>query len=276
MYNHPANKYRNFRAKYFGMARKHDFRTAYYILEKDRENSSLNDKNYTGLLSELIFLEAHYDDFDLDPTLDCGSHADFIGFFKNSNARFDVTSNLDYKNLDDYEPMQKQGRPYYIALIKPDRRKVEKIVDINIPFCEVCGGRLINTVIVEGINYTRQGTPTQTERVVKVCSNDLSHNIDYASFNYFVPTIDEAEHHLCEKYHDDQEYLQNKLDQLPDKYGIDHSLFFSKKIDEKIHACAHDVFRMTDKDGGGYTETELFWTTDLVDGIYPQEFGEPL
>jgi len=276
MFDHPANTYRNFRAKYFGIARKHDFRTAYYVLESDREKLNMDPRDYAGLLSELIFLETHYDDFDLDPTLDCGSHADFRGSFKNNNARFDVTSNLDYKDLEDYEPMQKEGRPYYIALVDPERKEIDRIIDINFPFCEICGGRLINTVIVENINYTRQRTPTQTERIVKVCSNDLTHNIDCDSFEYFVPTIDEEEQYLLENYHNDPKYLQNQLDQLPQKYGIDHSLFFSKKIGEKIHACAHDVFRITDKDGGGYTETELFWTTDLVDRIYPQEFGERL
>ncbi|HCT53712.1 MAG TPA: hypothetical protein DF712_14760 [Balneola sp.] len=276
MFDHPANTYRNFRAKYISIARKHNFRTAYYILEKDKETFNLDPRDYVGLLSELIFLENHHDDLDLDPTLDASSHADYRGSYNNVSARFDVTSNLEFKNLEDYEPMQRKGRPYYIVIVNHERKEIDRIIDINIPFCETCGGRLINTVVVENVSFTLQGTPTQTERIVKVCSNDLSHNSDYESYQYFVPTMEEEKHYLYENYHEEPDFLQKKLDELPTKYGIDHSKFFSKKLDDKIHACAQDVFRVTDRDGNGYTETVLFWTTDLVENIYPQEFGELL
>ncbi len=277
MTEHPANTYRNYRAKYFAIAQKHGFKTAYYVLEKDREQFNLSPQDYSGLLSEIIFLEFHSDDMDLSPTLDCGDHCDFRGSYEQKNARFDVTSNLDYKKLEDFEPFQKKGKPYYIALIDTAKKKVDRIIDINIPFCDTCGGRLINTVIIGNIEHTRQGTPTQTERIVKVCSNDITHNVDFNSFEYFVPSMGDEAEYLHELYADENPTeLKKQIESLPQKHGVDNSLFFSKLIEEKVHACAHEVYTMTDKDGDGYWETKLFWTTDLVDTIYPSEFGEQL
>lgn len=277
MTEHPAITYRNYRAKYFAIAKKHNFKTAYYILDQDRVKFNYSLQDYTGLLSELIFLEHHHDDMDLTPTLDCGDHCDFRGFYEQSQARFDVTSNLDYKKLKDFEPFQKKGKPYYIVLIDTTKKTVDRIIDINIPFCDICGGRLISTVIIGNVEYTRQGTPTQTERIIKVCSNDLSHNIDFKSFEYVVPTMGDEQEYLHAQYGDENpDELNANIDLLPQKHGVNNSLFFSKLIEDKIHACAHDVYTMTDKDGDGYWETKLFWTTDLVDTIYPIEFGELL
>lgn len=277
MNEHPANTYRNNRAKYFSIAQKHDFKTAYYILEKDREKFEFNPQEYTGLLSELIFLEIHLDEMDLSPTLDYGDHCDFRGMYQETQARFDVTSNLNFKKLEDFEPFQKKGKPYYIVLIDISNKKVDRIIDINIPFCELCGGRLINTVIIGNIEHTRQGTPTQTERIIQVCSNDLTHNIDLNSFEYFVPSMGDETTYLYDLYgHENPSELKKQLNSLPHKHGVDNSLFFSKLINDKIHACAHDVYTMTNKDGDGYWETKLFWTTDLVEKIYPAEFGRIL
>ncbi|HLA55547.1 MAG TPA: hypothetical protein VK623_05585 [Flavobacterium sp.] len=277
MFEHPANNYRNYRAKYFAIANKHGFKTAYYILEKDKDQFNMDSRDYAGLLGELIFFEKHIDDMDLNPTLDYGDHCDFRGIFNDGQARFDVTTNLDYKILEDYEPFQKKGKPYYIALIDTSNKKVERIVDINIPFCPKCGGRLINTAIIENIKYTKQGTPTQTERIIKICSNDLSHNQNYESFEYFISSIGDEIEFLYEQYGDfNPGELNKQLLDLPRKHGINNALFFSKKIDDKIHACAQEVYKTTSKDGDGFWETKLFWTTDLVDKTYPNGFGELL
>ena len=45
---------------------------------------------------------------------------------------------------------------------------------------------------IGNIEHTRQGTPTQTERIIKVCSNELAHNIDFNSFEYFIASISEV------------------------------------------------------------------------------------
>ena len=76
-----------------------------------------------------IFLKENYSKLQLTPTLDCGDHCDFIGSYDNCTARFDVTSSLEYKDLEDYSPFQKQGRPYYIVLVDPGSQKVDRIID---------------------------------------------------------------------------------------------------------------------------------------------------
>lgn len=219
---------------------------------------------------------------DLDPTLDAGEHCDFKGNYKDQHARFDVTSSLVYKNLEDYSPFQKQGRPYFIVLVDPISKKVDRIIDINFPFCTKCGGRLVNVALIGGVLETEQGTPTQSHRVIKVCSNDISHNQIIGEYEYFFPTIpDEVDYlHNCHEEeintgqmsHNDFNLL---IKELPNKHGIDNSLFFSKLTGDKIHACGHNKF-ITDRDGDGDWLTEFYWMSEMVDSLLPNEFDEIL
>jgi hypothetical protein len=283
MHEHPANHFRNLRAKYIAIARKHGFKTAFYILEKEKDESKFDLKGYTGLMCELVFLEAHGNDLDLDATLDAGEHCDFRGSYNNVQARFDVTSSLAYKDLEDYSPFQKQGRPYYIALVDANSRKVDRIIDINFPFCVQCGCRLVNVALIGDVQQTEQGTPTQSHRLIQVCSNDISHNITFGEYEYFLPTIpDEIEslHHLHGEALDsgnmNSSVFKNMVKKLPEKHGIDNSLFFSKLSGDKIHACGHDKFTATDNEGDGDWSTELYWMTDMVDTLLPKEFNDAL
>lgn len=271
---HPADEFREKRAKYFAIANSHNFDKAFYILEKDRDNGTMDSKDYAGLLGELIFLKSYQSEMDLIPTLDCGDHCDFSGVYNSKMARFDVTTSLEYKNLDEYEKFQQKGKSYYIALIDYPARKVDRIVDINIPFCPACGGRLINTLILEDVKYTENGTPTQTEQLIKVCSNNTAHNIEHASFEYFTQTITTETAHLYESADITGEDVGEKIKSLPRILGINSSVFFTKIAQEKIHACAQEIYTQIGRDGDGYWEKKLFWTTDLVDKIFPMNFDE--
>ncbi|AZA88115.1 hypothetical protein EG349_15585 [Chryseobacterium shandongense] len=266
MEKHPAEEFRNLRAKYFSIANKHGFDKAFYILETDREKNHFNPQVYTGLLSELIFYNEGCDVMDLTPTLDCGDHCDFRGSYNNNSARFDVTSSLTYKDLDTYSDYQKKGQKYYIALIDHDSKKIDRIIDINFPFCKECGGHLINIVLIGDTKYTNNGTPTQSQQIIEMCSQDISHKNYIKEYEYFIPSMNN-------EIKNSKGFLQ---DEISKKHGINNALFFGKLINDKIHACGHEKLINSGSIDDGDWSTELFWMSDMVDSILPNQFDTSL
>src|SRR3954462_6803115 len=64
---------------------------------------------YAGLNAELTFYERHRKDFGLVPALDAADAPAFAGVIDGRMHRIDVTTNLNYKQLESYEPLQVQG-----------------------------------------------------------------------------------------------------------------------------------------------------------------------
>ncbi len=56
-----------------------------------------------GLKGELLFYNKFYDKMQLEPLLDAGVKADFVGFQNKQMINFDVTTNLKYKDIDKYK-----------------------------------------------------------------------------------------------------------------------------------------------------------------------------
>ncbi len=82
----------------------------------DGYRNTLGPKGYVGLKAELDFFEKYVDEFGLVPTLDAGNSTDFAGTVDNATRCFDVTTNIKFKKLGKYEPMQLKGRRYTIAV----------------------------------------------------------------------------------------------------------------------------------------------------------------
>ena len=58
---------------------------------------------WIGLRAEIDFWVIGSVDFKLTMANDSGSHTDYVGVIDNENCRIDVTTNLDYKRLRDYQ-----------------------------------------------------------------------------------------------------------------------------------------------------------------------------
>jgi hypothetical protein len=277
-FHHPAEVYRSLRAKFFAIASKHSFKTAFYVLEKETEEGKIDPLSFKGLLGELIFAKDNGNSLDLIPTLDAGDHCDFVGQMKGGLARFDVTTNLDVKQLSTYEPYQKTGKKYFIVLVNEKQRKVEKIVDINFPFCSICGGRLVNILLVGQLQETEGGSPAQTQRVIKVCSSNKSHKKVVRDFDYYLPSIQDEWEYYKELFYDgeiEEKEAQLELKKRTIERGVNNSLLFSKHIGDKINAVGENHFFFTYKDEGDYA-TRLYWRSDLVDQLVPEKYDDLL
>lgn len=115
----------------------------------------LGPKGYKGLDAEFRFFEQFRRELQLVPSLDAGDATDFSAVIDGRMHRIDVTTNLDYKELASYEPLQALGESYKIAVF--DGTGFE-LVDVNFPFCEHCdGGRVLPTAILLGENHNAHG-----------------------------------------------------------------------------------------------------------------------
>lgn len=131
----------------------------------------LGPTGFTGLSAELEFFERYRRDFELVPALDVGDATDFAGVIDGVMYRIDVTTNLELKKLQSYEPLQAEGYRYKIAVY--DRQNFE-LVDINFPFCSACKtGRVLPTTMLLGENFNRHGESTWTndQLLVKICGD---------------------------------------------------------------------------------------------------------
>ncbi len=213
---HPASEFREWRAELFSIAYKNGFDEAFSMLERKHQKRDV--KIYTGLLCELIFLRDKGKDFCLIPTLDCGDHCDFSGRYNGAIARFDVTSSLKYKELNSYSKFQKQGNPYYIVLIDPTSKKIDRIIDINFPLCSICGGKAVN-VLIEKLDITNQGTPSPSQRILRLCTEDYDHKKLIEKYSYNIEEV-------TDEFDDSASLSKEEIGQIPNKIGIDNSLFY--------------------------------------------------
>src|SRR3990167_595906 len=130
---------------------------------------ALGPKGYAGLDAELRFFETFRREMKLVPSLDVGDATDFAGSIDGRMHRIDVTTNLDFKRLETYEPLQAEGDLYKIAVY--DGRSFE-LVDVNFPFCRMCKeGRVLPTAILLGENHDREGISrwSHDQILVNIC-----------------------------------------------------------------------------------------------------------
>lgn len=165
----------------------------------DNYKADLGPRGYAGLKAELDFFERYEKELSLRPALDAGESADFSGNIDGQMVSFDVTTNIDYKNLAKYEPMQARGWRYKIAVFDG---KTFEIVDINFPFCDDCKtGRVLSTAMLLDENFSADGDSlwSNDQLCVTVCSGCQAVNVaDRATtpflygYDHWYRTLNEA------------------------------------------------------------------------------------
>lgn len=149
----------------FQIARQKCFRSFFkkYQENKDSEESlqkaldtakinnnilKLTPYHYKGLRGEILFFAKYYESLNLDPLVEIGDvHADFRS--QVTNRYYDVTTNIDYKNIDDY--IRNDSKECMIAFVNVDSEEVELIPTV-FPMCPECGDALhyVYSMDIEG------------------------------------------------------------------------------------------------------------------------------
>src|SRR5690606_11584336 len=126
--------------------------------------------------------------------------------------------------------------------VNPDTLKLEDIFNINFPFCEHCGGRLIDVLLLEPSGCDNDGIINYqfTQKVVTVCSdNPYEHSLIKAesyNFTYDIPSyISEYQ-----SVFDDGDEISPPIDLGTEisKYSISNLKFYRKNLNSNLMACA--------------------------------------
>ena len=232
----------------------------------DGYKRSLGVHGYKGLKAELNFYQKHGREFGLTVAGDMGEHADFAGSYDSKLARFDVTTNINFKQFQDYEPYMGSGPRYKIALLDQGNFEVIDVFDLAFPRCS-CGGYLIPSVILLGQNYNRHGESTWTndQLLVDVCTG--CH--EYFERNRFT-------HHglLSPQENFDGFDSQEEYDvaiQATEQHLVDAYKYFRREHSDYLMAVGQHDYIVTEPDGGGYWAINLSFVNQAVAQDMPDE-----
>ncbi len=132
--------------------------------------NTLGPTGYAGLMAEIAFFEQYRKDLNLVVAADIGDATDFVGVVGGAMHRIDVTTNIAFKRLASYEPLQLEGALYKVAVY--DKGHFD-LVDINFPFCEHCqSGRILPTAVLLEESHYRHGDSqwSNDQLLVNICS----------------------------------------------------------------------------------------------------------
>lgn len=253
---------------------------AFAYLEKYQK--ILEPTGYKGLKAELGFYQKHRKDLSLTVALDVGDHADFAANISGEAYRIDVTTNVNYKNLKEYEPFQKDAK-YKIAIVD-DNGNLDEMVDINFPFCPNCSkGRLIDMAVLLGENTNDEGESEWSNDQVQI---SICNNCDYfeehqristhflRTFSDQVAAAREADRENWEEAQESgQPYAFNE-DSVVKGHAGSTVPYLQSQFNTVLMALCDQEYQMIDHDGDGYYSITPKWTKfgSLLDGYILDEY----
>jgi hypothetical protein len=240
------------------------FSVAYEWLEKTYRQQ-LDIPSYHGLSAELKFYERHGKEFFLTVAGDMGEHADFAGMFGSRPARFDVTTNINFKSFYDYEPFMGTGPTYKIALLDKDNFEVIDVFDLAFPKCDECGGHLIPAIVLLGQNYNRHGESSWTndQILIDVCTGC----VDYIEKQRFSHSglLSPGE------YYDSFDKDDDSAASATQDHVISTYKYFRRQSGDNLMAIGSHNYVITEPDGGGYWALNFNFINSAVAQAMPIE-----
>lgn len=274
-YRSPASIYNNYRRILFSKVHKDGFHNASEYLESVVKKNLIRPA-YLGLKEELYFYKGYGEDYKLTVSADVGDHSDFSGSFQGRTSRFDVTTNIEYKKLSDYEPFQGKGVDYLIVLMDKNTNELQDIFNINFPFCKECRNRLFEVLFVTPHQKTSDSTiqyGMSDVSVIQVCPNDpIIHSKTIISESYggisdFSTFIEELprEDEFNELGYRSYKKYKKMIEEEPKRYGLENVKYFRKVFDRNIVAMGSPEHVMLDRHTD-FWRTHLYWVNPIVSG----------
>lgn len=265
-----AEAYNKIRRILFSTAndRTRGFSVAYEWMEKTYRRQ-LDRQSYVGLMAELRFYEQHGKEFYLTVAGDMGEHADFAGMFGSRPARFDVTTNINFKKFCDYEPFMGTGPSYKIALLDQENFEVIDVLDLAFPRCDCCGGHLFPTIVLLNQNYNSQGESqwSNDQLLIDVCGGceEYVERQRYSHSGLFSP----QEHYDAFAGYDDDGFATKSTEQ----HVISAYKYFRRQHSDYLMAVGSHNYIVTEPKGGGYWAINFNFVNAAVSEEMPNEIG---
>lgn len=261
---HPADKFLLIRKHVFSTFNKYGLKVALKTIDNYVQKGELDANHCKGIRAELGFYADYQKKYSLWESLDSGNHADFIGSIDNKTFGIDVTTNIETKDLTVYSGNQEKGYNYLIALVNPETLKLEEIFDINFPFCQECGGRLIDILFLEPSDRDKEGFANYqfTQKLIKMCSHtpDEHSTIIAETYNHTfdIPTYMKEYHSLFD--YDDESNGPFDFTKEIENYSISNLKYYQKSFDVNLMACSSPDYIITNPmDGDGDWGTKLYF-----------------
>ncbi|RLJ75090.1 hypothetical protein BCL90_3437 [Pedobacter alluvionis] len=263
---HPAEIYNKAKRIIFSIFNKDGTLEAYKMLDNYR--NKLKPTDWFGLKAELDFYSNHKDEFTLDPTFDFGIKCDFTGNFDGvDNCRIDITTNLDYKRLHDYEAIQrKDNRKYKIVVMDKQTGKIADIFDLNFPIDSSGEGRIFDIALFmpsdsdpDGLRYNFY------QDIWEIGSIDTAYYSTHKTTctDWYIPDFQYLTQNLPDEVNYDEEIK---------KHAVSSSKVLDRSTNSNIVACAQPFYAITDPHTGeGDWVTKVYWkhpvVADYIDDI---------
>ena len=242
------------------------FSVAYEWME-NTYRKQLDAKSYYGLMAELRFYERYGKEFYLTVAGDMGEHADFAGMFGSRPARFDVTTNIDFKKFCDYEPFIGTGQSYKIALLDQGNFEVIDVFDLAFPRCNHCGGHLFPAIVLLNQNYNHHSESqwTNDQLLIDVCAEceEYIERHRYAHSGLFSPQ--EYDDALVSP--DDEDVAEES----PEQYVVSVYKYFRRQYSDYLMAVGSHNYIVTEPTGGGHWAINFNFVNAAVSSEMPNE-----
>lgn len=263
---HPAKVYNAIKEELFSIYNGKGTAEAFRFLNS--KTNALPVSAWIGLKAEMQFYDKYKGQFMLDPLLDFGIKADFTGnFYGCPNCRIDVTTNIEYKRLADYFPIQKKdGRKYKIAIMDHKKGELIDVVDLNFPYDDQLKGWWFDLALFMPADVDKDGCSKYNyyQQIVSFNSAcpDVSFKLKELLTDWYIPDIHTEMQDMWDAHEDDEEY-EIKVDLKREL--ADTAKFIQKVTGHQIVACAQRNYQIYDpRDGDGDYITQIYWRHPVV------------
>ncbi|CAN7519020.1 hypothetical protein LJR235_003571 [Pararhizobium sp. LjRoot235] len=246
----------------------------------DGYRNTLGPAGYAGLKAEVAFFEQHCKDLNLIVAADIGDATDFVGVVDGAMHLIDVTTNIAFKRLASYEPLQLDGALYKVAVFDQGRFD---LVDINFPFCEHCqGGRILPTAVLMEENHNRHGDSqwSNDQLLVNICSACGEVEVADRITTPFLYDFGSLYRDLDKAKHEAEDLDEAPIDVRAEAaaYARRASRYLSDVFGTRLVAIGGKSYEITNpRDGDGYWtvrfEDQLPLVQEHLQGKYPWDLS---
>lgn len=266
-FEHPATVYNRARHHLFSIYEKTN------DLDKALETLSrypLITPHKHGLKAELTVYDAYYQELKLDPLLDAGVKADFGGIRDGKPINIDVTTNIEYKDINEYvNAMQKKGKQYEIALVNLRTEQVE-FFPLRFPICKECRTFAHYVLFFSRPSREETWSLSTSQAIIRYCPNCMEFEIAH-EYNYHISSIKLELEEMAKEMENEQMYHENQrividVDEYIKKEWIKTIRSFEDESQKLLSAFAEGDYIITDpRNGDGFFGGNVYWTHPLAE-----------
>lgn len=272
---HPAQLYNKIKNMTFAILHRDGKRKAYHYLNK--QFATLPKPAWYGLKAELDFFTGYQREFGLTPSLDYGIKCDFSGFLDNKPCRIDVTTNIDFKHLKDYDELQNNsGISYKIVVMNKETGKMEDVFDLNFK-SDNQGGKVFDIALFMPMDYNSHGDPRYNpyQRIVSInSSSGFVVEEKQPVTDWYLPDIHTKMAEISEAYQDYDDNDTNEKDKL-DVYLAEAAKLLSKSTSLQIVGCGQTNSEIIDPRTCETEEvTHIYWKHPVIKDLLGDEIFE--